>query len=562
MIPILSLLAGLASSLPEPILHLRADSGVVLDSKGAVRSWKDLSPRGTHFGTVASNGIVDSAKRPVATTSGLQGRPSVRFLGRHVLADTTSLPLDSGFTLFFVARDSNPDALSAFLNKGKSDLSVDLWGQDAGNFQISQAWVVGIAKTSFQTSSPMLYEASWNGSQAKLYVAGRLEAKGTANPALVRNKTTWLGGAFADSRWQGLFDGHVGEVLVYPGVLADSIRWRVEDRLLSEWSIHRLGRASSPDGPGDSTELLVHLRADSGLLLDSQKRVIQWTSLAARKSLFRPIDNSGKIQTALAPTVTSSGLSNLPSVRFSGSNALCDTSGLPLDSGFTLFFVAQDSNPTAMSAFLNKGPNDLSVDLWEQSAGYFNISHAWVVGLAKTSFLSVAPQLYVASWSRDTARLFVSGKTEAKAHAILSDLVRAKRTWLAGVYYVDFDRVDYFFKGHVGELRLYKGYVGDALRGSIEDAMMAEWSIPSRRDPVSSGRRSGPAGSLERTPQAWILRDPIAREAILYGLDGTLLSRTRFLLGVATVPLHTGSAVLVLRQPDGSLTRRILSGVR
>ncbi len=149
MIPILSVLLGLSSSLPDPILHLRADSGVVLDSKGAVRLWTDLSPRGTHFGTVASNGIADSAKRPLATTSGLQGRPSVRFVGKHVLVDTTSLPLDSGFTLFFVARDSTPEALSAFLNKGKSDLSVDLWGQDAGNFQISQAWVVGLAKSSF-----------------------------------------------------------------------------------------------------------------------------------------------------------------------------------------------------------------------------------------------------------------------------------------------------------------------------------------------------------------------------------------------------------------------------
>ena len=34
MFSILIALAGLASTLPEPILHLRADTGIVLDSKG------------------------------------------------------------------------------------------------------------------------------------------------------------------------------------------------------------------------------------------------------------------------------------------------------------------------------------------------------------------------------------------------------------------------------------------------------------------------------------------------------------------------------------------------
>lgn len=557
MTPILILLAGLASTLPEPILHLRADSGVTLDSKGAVRFWKDLSPRGTHFATVASDGVADSAKRPVTTTSGLQGRPSVHFLGRHVLADTTYLPLDSGFTLFFVARDSTPEALSAFLNKGKSDLSVDLWGQDAGNFQISQAWVVGLAKTSFQTSAAMLYEATWNGADAKLYVAGRLEAEGTRTPLLVRNQTTWLGGAYADFRWQGLLNGHVGEVLVYPGVIADSLRWKVEDRLLREWDIQRLG-----GGAPSQSQLLVHLRADSGLMLDSEKRILHWKSLSTRKSLFRPTDETGKEQTSLAPSVTTAGLSNLPSVRFSGSNVLCDTSRLPLDSGFTLFFVAQDSNPPAMSAFFNKGPNDLSVDFWEQSAGYFNISQAWVVGLAKTSWYSTAPQVYVASWSRDTARIFISGRAEVSTPAKFTNLVRARETWLGGVYYPPLDRIEYFFKGHVGELRLYKDYVGDSLRMRIEDSLMAKWSIPSRRNPTSTQAKASRTGSLERTSRGWTLRDATAKDVLVLGLDGTLLHRAAFRAGVAEVPHLPGSAVALVSHPDGSLTRRILAGVR
>jgi hypothetical protein len=127
MLPLLAALASIAAPPPQ-ILHLRADSGVILDANGKVKLWKDLSPRHTDFGTstlgkpqmvfVTANSDTiskriyqtldsDSLLRPRLVQDGIGGRPAVAFDGAQVLADSSSLPLDSGFTLFVVMQDSS-----------------------------------------------------------------------------------------------------------------------------------------------------------------------------------------------------------------------------------------------------------------------------------------------------------------------------------------------------------------------------------------------------------------------------------------------------------------------
>ena len=132
------LFAFLCAFARDPMLHLRADTALELDARGAVSLWRDLSPRGSDFGTRIENAKVDSASRPVAVAKGLNGRPSIRFGGTHTLVDTSFLPLDSAFTAFFVVQDSNPPAWTTLIGKQDSDMTVSLWADGAGNFNIGQ----------------------------------------------------------------------------------------------------------------------------------------------------------------------------------------------------------------------------------------------------------------------------------------------------------------------------------------------------------------------------------------------------------------------------------------
>jgi len=553
------LLAHLLVSAGEPslILHLRADSGVVLDASMAVSRWIDQSPRHTDF--VGP----DSAHRPTSTTSGLQGRPSVRFGGRHVLVDSSSLPLDSGFTMFFVVQDSNPSAWSSVVDKGEKDLNVNLWGSEAGNFQFGQAWVKTVAQTDFQTSKPMLYEATWDGNLARIFVAGRLEDTGSWSGAITRNPTTWLGGVYAQGKWQGFLTGHVGEVRVYSSVLTDSVRISLEDSLLATWKIARLGiwdRGETPRGTTLPTDhRILHLRADSGVVVDDSGRVETWKDLSPRGTDFRPLDGSGAYAPSRRPRLDMVGLQDRPAVRFEGSQILCDTTRLPLDSGFTMLFVARDDKAfrNAYTAFLDKGANDIGVNLWGDNVGNFQIGHSWVKSIVQSNFETGEAELYEATWSGDTGRLYARGKELATTATTLTGLVRARSTWLGGTFHGG--SLDYFLTGAVSEVVIYRGVLPDTTRKQAEAALIASWRIGEAMGThASPGPR--PAGfSLARGGARWIVSSDDARQVLLRGLDGSIIARAVFVAGRAELPVPRGAAVLLVEGPRG-LESRIVVG--
>ena len=248
MLPLLAALACVSAP-PSQILHLRADSGVVLDANGRVKLWKDLSPRHTDFGTsnlgnpqlvfltanydTAEKRVYrtldsDSLLRPRLVQNGIGGLPAVAFDGAQTLVDTSSLPLDSGFTLFVVAQDSTGHGHSAVLiDKGPGDFNSDLpngW-DDAidGSFNISISWIQNIAKSSFETSSPTLYESSWNGTTGTLRENGQFLVSGNRTGTVQRNKSTWIGGVSnPHGVLQNFMTGRISEVVVYVGEL-DSV---------------------------------------------------------------------------------------------------------------------------------------------------------------------------------------------------------------------------------------------------------------------------------------------------------------------------------------------------
>lgn len=567
MISAISFLCVLAVevSAVAPILHLRADTGVVLDASGAVKLWKDLSPRATDFGT-RGTAASDSATRPLPTSAGLNGRASVRFDGMQVLVDTSFLPLDSAFTAFIVAQDLDTAARSTLLGKTKNDVTISLWGDAVGNFNLSQSWVAAMAKTDLQSAEPMLYEVSWNGSEARLFMAGRLVARSAYASSLTRTKATYLGANWGNGSWQGFLDGHIGEVLVYPGQIPGSDRIAIEDSLLARWGIDRMGMfvESAVQGAPDP---ILHLRADSGIVLDPAGGVKQWNDLSYRKASYGTSAREIPLDSSNRPTSAEKGLNGKRSVRFSGRSALVDTSSLPLHKGFTAFIVAQDSNPDGFTSLLGKGRNDLTICLWGTDAGNFNLSVAWMKLIAKTQEQTIEPMLYEASWSGSEGRIYMAGRLEGAG--VLDTTITNNPTTLVGANF-DGATMQGYLTGHVGEVLVYPSVLSDTLRWEIEDGLLARWSIArlgrSKQTDNTVGVQSrDPVGSMPRVmagENAWRIADGRAARAELRAPDGRILSSSRFSSGEAVLPLHRGVAVLSLVDPDGRARTRLLLSPR
>ena len=564
LIPLLCGLAVEASAI-APILHLRADTGVVLDASGAVKLWKDLSPRRTDFGT-RGTAASDSITRPVPTSAGLNGRASIRFDGWRVLVDTSSLPLDSGFTAFIVAQDLDTAAYSTLLGKTKNDVTISLWGSDVGNFNLGQSWVATIAKTDMQSAEPMLYEASWNGSEGRLFMAGRILARGTYAMPLTRTKATYLGANWGDGRWQGFLDGHIGEVLVYPGQISGADRIAIEDSLLSRWGIARMGMFVENAIQGVPDPIL-HLRADSGVELDASGAVRAWKDLSYRKACYGTTASGVPLDSSNRPTMAVKGLNGKPSVRFASRHALVDTSSLPLHKGFTAFIVAQDSNPTAYSTLVGKARNDLTISLWGADAGNFNLGQAWVVPIAKTQTQTIEPMLYEASWSCSDGRIYMAGRLEGAG--VLDTVIMNNRTTFLGANF-DGNGMQGFLTGHMGEVLVYPSVLSDTIRWSIEDSLLARWNIvrlgrSKQTDATIAIQSRDPVGKMPRIvvgENAWRIADDRAVRAELRSPDGRILSSARFADGEASLPLHRGVAVLSLVDTDGRARTRLLPSLR
>gem|GEM_PF-4815179 len=263
---------AIAAANPQ-ILHLRADTGVVLDGAGRVALWRDLSPRHTDFGTstlgkperiflTSFNDTVakrvydtlasDSLLRPRLLQDGIAGLPAVVFDGGQALVDTTSLPLDSGFTLFIVAQDSTPVGSAATLvDKGQGDFNTDLPDSSSGgingNFNMGVAWVQDIAYTNSRTAAPTLYESNWDGSTGRIWTNGVLRDTGIWSGTVTRSKSTWLGGVVNPyGVLQNFLKGRIAEVVAYADSLKTEDRQIEENVLLARYGIRSTTTSARP----------------------------------------------------------------------------------------------------------------------------------------------------------------------------------------------------------------------------------------------------------------------------------------------------------------------------
>ena len=104
---LLGLLSGTAQGQALPVTsglyrHFKADAGVTTDASGNVSTWADQSPNATAAGQSVST------QRPALVTTGMNGRPTLRFNGiNDVLMLTSSVDLSSGgLSIFIVARNA------------------------------------------------------------------------------------------------------------------------------------------------------------------------------------------------------------------------------------------------------------------------------------------------------------------------------------------------------------------------------------------------------------------------------------------------------------------------
>jgi len=472
------------------MLHLRADTGIELSASGHVTKWKDLSPRQAVY--QAAKG--DTSYRPTVVADGIGGHSAVRFSGSQALQDSSSLPLDSGCTILIVAQDSSgKGAETGLLDKGYADLALALWGGDVGNLTFSYSYKATLAHSSLDTSAPTLFESSWGNSVAKLYANGQLldsEYQSYILDSSYRKKVTTLGGTVNDYATLGSFlKGRIAEVRVYAGVLPDSLRMSIEDSLLKRYQV-----AQPP-------HLILHLRADTGVELSASGLVSKWKDLSARHTDFVPASGD----TLRRPALNSHGIGNKASIHFSGSQALQDSSSLPLDSGCTILIVAQDSSgKTALTGLLDKGDADLALALWGNTAGNLTFSYSWHETIAHSSFDTAAPTLYEATWNGALAKIFANGTlldSEISTHSSSSSTftaLRNKVTTLAGVI-DDNGSLDHFLKGEIAEVRVYNGVISDSLRKIVEDSLIARY-IDTTKSPSAIAAHSR-LSSLPRLSQ-------------------------------------------------------------
>jgi hypothetical protein len=187
----------------------------------------------------------DSLLRPRLVQDGIGGRPAVAFDGAQTLVDTSSLPLDSGFTLFIVAQDSTGNLHAATLfDKAPGDFNLGLpngWNDSViGCLSLGIGWgaIEPVVHSNFETSLPALYEGSFSGSTSTLRANGRLLASKTVTPVLSRNKSTWLAGVLnSGGVLQNFMKGRISEVIVYADSLTDLERQNLETILMAGYGI-------------------------------------------------------------------------------------------------------------------------------------------------------------------------------------------------------------------------------------------------------------------------------------------------------------------------------------
>lgn len=204
-----------------------------------VTSWTDDSGTGN---TVSQ---ATSTKQPIYRTSGVNGLPSVDFIGNHYMFKSSPTGLTNITGITIVAALS-PDAISGVYTISGIDFSgnrawlirfipptaISLVGStDGTNLNIALNSQTGL------TPKPYLCMASWDGTTGilEIRIDGVLTS-GTTGTGTIFNSTEpiLVGARTADS---DMFDGDIGELAIWDRALNTSEKTQVINYFENQWGL-------------------------------------------------------------------------------------------------------------------------------------------------------------------------------------------------------------------------------------------------------------------------------------------------------------------------------------
>ena len=219
--------------IPDLLMWLDASS-LGLNNNDSVTTWDDLSLNG--------NDVVASAgDEPTFITNAQNGRPAVRFAVLDFLNNSDSLNLITASTIFAVVELDSGTTADAILGKDAGDLGFLAFTAPDTGWNISEVGVGFIA--SEQSDDPTNWQVvtfQWDGSlgassTGEIWRNNVSIATGTYDVANLANSSVLRVGGTADGG--SLFDGDMGEIIIYDRVLVPSERTQLYNYLRQKWGI-------------------------------------------------------------------------------------------------------------------------------------------------------------------------------------------------------------------------------------------------------------------------------------------------------------------------------------
>jgi hypothetical protein len=244
------------SDLPDLLLWLRADQGVVADG-GAVSSWRDLSDAGRTFAPNVSGFGDGGGPQLVGANAKYKNQPTIFFPDSNMVDRAPSMDISQpGWKLplsfYTVANSGTPGSqarmvvLAALPTMNTSPLNWLVVAQNIGvYFGTSPGLQVGVngdmANGTQVSGNPNVFHATWDlDAGGALYVSSHTFT-GVTGPLndIGTIQTFRVGGSMGTpvNGYNGGLRGNVAEVLVYQGVHSAQQRAKVEDYLGARYGI-------------------------------------------------------------------------------------------------------------------------------------------------------------------------------------------------------------------------------------------------------------------------------------------------------------------------------------
>ena len=381
-----------------------ADASTITHSSNAVSQWRDKSGNERHANQATAT------NQPTFVSSALNGKSLLRFDGTDDRLEFSGGFVPGDFVALFKRSANNQAVIESTtgLNRG--------WIGAFGNIWASHNRYA----TNGYGLSTILPDGAYGSDYFMVY----------------GSDTRWTGGLSTSSGqhyigrgtpgYQNL-NGDVAEFVVFTSVLSDADRDRVHGYLAHKWGLtayipggnpykttaplastkaHFVGRdgTSAPyhdmrvefrNGipavdPGSLNDIALWLDvADtSSITKDSSNKVSNWADKSGNGG------SASQSTAANQPTFTASGLNNLPTLSFDGSNDYLRSSTLNISQPYSIFMVAKttggsgrdylfdgivDNNQRSLIALNNSGKVQLWAGSWANSnintpSGYFTIA--------------------------------------------------------------------------------------------------------------------------------------------------------------------------------------------